>query len=342
MHIPTWSEISREELEYLYTEKGLTTAEIGERFGVTGEAVRHRMARLGLARRGQPWSDCQLRDRLTGDALRQLYVDQGRSMAEIAHAFGVAETTVLARLKKCRINRRDLSAACIHYPRRDFSGDPHEKAYLVGFRQGDLWAGKTNDGPYSTSISIACVSSRPEQIQLFESLFSPYGHVAVTRGRNGPYVQYSLQCCVNWSFDFLLPKQDEIPPWVLDDPQLFTAFLAGYIDAEGSFQLNKDGTSRFCLASYDSGILHQVSEVLADQFAIHCEAPHLTAPKGRVMSGGYRSNGDLWTLAIGSKRALYRLCTLVEPYLKHAKRRHDMAAVQRNVMKRGVVDTEQS
>jgi hypothetical protein len=216
------AQVSREDLSRLYHEDRLTTEEIGQRFG---EVVRYRMAQLDIARRGQPWPSQAIRAQLTCDELKRLYVVEGLSLAKIGQRLGVGETTIHDRLKKCGVDRRDLSEATIRYPRQDFSGNLLEKAYLIGFRLGDLWVGPANNGPFSTSISVACASSRQEQVTLFETLFSPYGHVAVTPGRKGFITQYSLQCCLNQTFDFLLPKQDCIPQWILREDEFFTTFL---------------------------------------------------------------------------------------------------------------------
>src|SRR5205823_9762542 len=38
---------------------------------------------------------------------------------------------------------------------------------------------------------------------------------------------------LNMTFEFLLPKQDAVPEWILESDEPFFAFLAGYVDAEG-------------------------------------------------------------------------------------------------------------
>ena len=39
-------------------------------------------------------------------------------------------------------------------------------------------------------------------------------------------------------FDFLLPKHDAVPLWIRQNPRCAVAFVAGYIDAEGSFHIS--------------------------------------------------------------------------------------------------------
>jgi hypothetical protein len=336
-----WANVSRDELVKLYQDEGWTTQQLGQHFGVSGETIRVHLAQLGVQRRrGKPWASKEARAQLSCEQLRKLYVVDRLSMAAIAQKLGVGETTVWGRLRGCGIESRDLSSSRIQYPRSDFGGDLVEKAYLVGFRQGDLWVARTHDGPFSASISVACVSSRQEQIDLFQELFSRYGHVAVTRAKNGKYIQYDLQCCLNLTFEFLIPKQDRLPEWVEEQEQLFAAYVAGYVDAEGSFQLCRDGTSRFTLGSYDVNLLKQIQQRLATRDAIACPPPRLSAPAGRIMAQGYRSRKDFWTLSVGRKQSLHRLCRLLEPYLKHRKRRSDMLRLYENINRRGVTVSE--
>jgi hypothetical protein len=340
MRKPLLSDVSREELERLYNDELMTTAEIGKIYGVSGEIVRLRMIRFGIPRRGTPWSAKDIRSQLDHNTMGKLYVNERLSMAEIGKQIGVSETTIHSRLKKFNITRRDLSTASIRYPRYDFSGDTIEKAYLYGFRQGDLWVRLTNEGPFCASISVACVSSRYEQVNLFQRLFSSYGHVSVSSGRKGKHIQYSLQCCLNLTFDFLLHKENFIPAWILDDTKLFIPYLAGYVDAEGSFRLMKDGTSRFFLGSCDVMVIHQIQEVLTDRYGVEVPDPRLSIPKGHPTGRIYKSKSDFWSIQIGKKNSLYRLCTLLDPYLIHEKRRTQMSSVLENVIARGVQENK--
>jgi hypothetical protein len=69
---------------------------------------------------------------------------------------------------------------------------------------------------------------------------------------------------------------------------------------------------------------------------VACPPPCLTAPRGTNISGKYKSRHDRWTFGVYRKASLHRLCELLEPHLRHAKRRTDMYAVWANVIERGV------
>ena len=66
----------------------------------------------------------------------------------------------------------------------------------------------------------------------------PYGHVNT---RNGTIGETQVECHLDMSFDFLLPKEDQVPGWVASDDEYFWAFLAGYMDAESHIGLRKAG-----------------------------------------------------------------------------------------------------
>jgi hypothetical protein len=109
--------------------------------------------------------------RLSDEELRRLYLDQGLSTTAIGVRCGYSSASVLRWLRTAGIGRRD-DGGVQRYARADFSGDACEKAYLVGFRIGDLHV-----APQAHSVVIKCTSTRPEQIELFKLLFAPYGHV---------------------------------------------------------------------------------------------------------------------------------------------------------------------
>jgi hypothetical protein len=152
---------------------------------------------------------------------------------------------------------------------------------------------------------------------LIRQLLEPYGHVRITPKING---LTNISCYVNNSFEFLLPKQDRIDDWILSDRKYSIAFSAGYIDAEGCFDIDANGTANLKIESYDVGILNQLYEILI-QLNILCPPPNLIK---RKESAEQRLNKDLSRLGIYRKSSMDRFCFLLEPYLQHQKRRQDM------------------
>jgi hypothetical protein len=154
--------------------------------------------------------------------LRSLYVDEQLSSREVARLRGCSKTAVLSALRRHGIDRRPPRLEPI-YARQSFAGDPLEKAYLIGFRDGDLHVHKANHLESSRTIVIACASARPEQLELIHSLFEPYGRGNVSTTPR----QSVITCWVDLSFSFLLSKSERVSTWITADRACFGAYLAG-------------------------------------------------------------------------------------------------------------------
>ncbi len=329
-------QLDDDEIVLLYTVRRLDLREIARRLNTSRGTVRNRLKARNVVLRTSPEAK---RLQLDSDEIVRLYTTLQFSLRKIAQQFNVDEETIRSRLKARGIVLRDKSAANVIYPRCDFSSDPLEKAYLQGFRLGDLNVRMNSDGPGCATIVISTSTTRAEQINLFCELFSHYGHVNISPPNQRDC--RSVECRLNPSFDFLLPKQDGIPEWILrflqnGDTQPFIAFLAGYIDAEGCFSVKTSGCAEFRLRSYNEITLRQAHATLNDWLGISCPPVYLEKPKGAPTSYGGVYHDDCWHLGIHRKVSLYRLCELLDPYLRHAKRRADMYAVWTNVTARGV------
>ena len=254
------------------------------------------------------------------------YYEEGRTTWEIADLLSINQSAVIYWMNKLGIPRRSKSEALTKSWRADFSGSLEEKSYMLGFRLGDLhvYHVKPNAGQ---TIRVVCASGKMEQIRLIQSMFEPYGHVVVTRKIDGKTM---ISCYLNMSFDFLLPKQDEVEEWILSDEKCSLAFLAGYIDAEGSFGVDMNNSGNLKIESYDVTILSRLHEILT-RAGVECPPPNLIKSKETAKQ---KLNQDLWRLGVYRKTSLDRLCTLLEPYLKHELRRRDMEIVWKNVRER--------
>ncbi len=316
------SEICEADLVRLYCDEGLSLSEVAHRLGWSPSAIYSRLLALGIARR-TAWAHNAVDAGVT--ELRRLYVDEGLSLSAIAARYGCALTTIWRRLQAAGVQCREGGSEP-KYARTDFSGDPAEKAYLVGFRLGDLHTAMEG----TRTIVVKCTSTRTEQVELFRDIFGKYGHVYSDEATKAHRKRQSIgmEVRLNMSFDFLLPKQDAVPEWILATDEAFFAFFAGYVDAEGYFrayyvQKQPKPQGRLEIRSYDVGLLSQLQGGLCDR-GIACPPVRLRVLAGYTNRAGVRSNRDLWGLGIHRKESLRRLFVQIEPYLKHARRRRDM------------------
>jgi hypothetical protein len=246
--------------------------------------------------------------------LQQLYIEQHRSIYQIAGILQCSPATVSRWLKKCGIETRPIGGDVFEYPKADFSGNWGEKAYLLGFRAGDLHVERGE-----RAVRVRCTSTRPEQIRLIEKLFAPYGGIWKSQDREKRGV--GITAHLNLSFDFLVLREDNIPAWVLENDSLFAAYFAGYLDAEGSFILS--GTRMiFKVDSCDRNILHQAWTKL-NALNISFPLPRLVRP-ANTWASGHTSTCDLWRLATESKTLLLKLDDLLGSHLQHEKRKKDL------------------
>jgi hypothetical protein len=260
------------------------------------------------------------------EQLHTLYGEKQQTLAEIAVQFRCSPVTIHKRLKACGIKARPSGGSVFEYPKKDFNGSFFEKAYLIGFRLGDLHVELGN-----WAIRVRCTSTHQEQIDLVRELFEPYGGVWISepKTRRGTGITAHL----NRSFDFLVRQEDTIEPWILNDNDLFAAFWAGYIDAEGSF-INTGNRAYFKVDSGDQGILLQAWQKLTE-LGLQFPKPQLIRPAGTwINQFKLSSHRDLWRLTTEKKTTLLQLCDLISPHLRHQRRIRAMQAVRSNVASR--------
>lgn len=326
----TQIEISPTELRRLYEEESLSQREIAKKLTCSKTAVADRMRKYGIPPRPP---HVLSRFDISEDDLRRLYQEEMLSQTQIAALYGCSQQLVQLKMHKYGIPARSHAEASLvasghSQLRHDFDGDLVTRAYYIGFCRGDIHARMSHES--GQTIEVSCGTSKAEQIELFNTLFAPYGYIwqrkPDERGRTW------MVAFLNLTFGFLLNLQDMIPNWILADPETFRAFLAGYIDAEGSIWIS-NGYAAFALCSYDKNILHQLHGAFL-KLGVECPLPRIHCPKGYTNKYGIRYTKDYWELKIAAKRTLLRLFDLLEPCLKHAKRRQDMLKARVSIEER--------
>lgn len=252
-----------DELRELYINQGLTMTEIAERFNVSETTVRRRLNELNIISRprGPKGSSDLPHLELTEDVLRELYLERKLSIPQIAELYGWGRETVRQRFIEYGIPIRSFSQATLvqhgtYDEYKDFSGDLYEKAYMLGFRLGDLHVRRLHET--SEVITIGCGSTKLEQIELLKQLFEPYGHVSTSKHIRLDFdgmIETRIQCSLNATFEFLEEYVSDLPQWILEHDDIFIAFLGGFTDAEGSFQIlkykNETPRARYSLKNTD-------------------------------------------------------------------------------------------
>src|SRR3989338_10212019 len=216
--------IPQNPLKSFYENKKLSIRKLAKIYNCGATTIQRKLHRYNV--RVRP--SMSIRLDVPKSRIKFLYEEKRKSTIQLAKIYSCSCATILNRFREYNIKTKDASEAHIKYHKNDFSGDLAEKAYIIGFRIGDLHVRKYE--PNGKIISVECASTQPEQVALFHKLFKKYGYVRISVPNRRNVVR--MQCALNQSFQFLLKKEDIIEQWILSDGKLFFAFLAGYIDSE--------------------------------------------------------------------------------------------------------------
>lgn len=257
---------------------------------------------------------------ISKEELIRLYYQEKKSKYKIGAIYGCSFSTVLNRMRDYGFKPLSRSIIQSKYSKKNFVGSDVSKAYMLGFRLGDLNVYKTSEK--SEVIVVRCHTTNQDQVDIMEEVFSKYGQVSVnTSSRNG---SFSINCFVNNSFLFLLPKLELVPEWINSGIGKSKAFLAGYTDAEGNIGVY-DGRARFKIDSYDKYIIFWIYNWFKKNKII-CPEPVKIGKKNQVYNKihGYKYNKDLWRVRVSKVASLEKLLKIIRPYLKHKKRLLDL------------------
>lgn len=326
--------ISPEALKEMYWQRKISSPRIAKIYGCRPEFIRALLRKYKIRIR----TKSEARKLLFGvhiskTQLEVLYQNKKLGSVGIAERFGCSASFIRKKLKEYSIPIRSYGEALAlsnksPYPQKDFSGELEEKAYIMGFSKGDLWVYSASK--LSPTVFIQTNSTIPEFIRLVENLFSPYGYIRKSNpAKNGAIC---IRCSLNRSFDFLLGKKDSVDSWILENTGYFAAFLAGYVDAEGTFCLC-GGNGVFSIRSQDKFILHSIYAKLIN-LGILLRPPQLVRKKGTVDAGGTISNKDIFAVFVYRKDAILKLINLIKPYLKHEQKIIESEVVKNNIIER--------
>lgn len=259
------------------------------------------------------------------ELLVRLYWQDHKSSIRIARIFHCHPMTIRNRIHELGIVKRSPSDARMRYGKQNFSGNSLEKAYLLGFRLGDLNSYRTNVN--SDLIIVRCHTTQNVQVKLIKQLFLSYGQVTVSKSVYG----YNINCYLNKTFRFLLPKHKKVPLYIRSNEARSWAFIAGYVDAEGYFGLNQL-KARFKIDSYDIQILDWMRKIL-QELSVRIIFRQI-AKRGQPQYRTGIFHKDLWRFEINEARSILRFIHTIGPYMRHEKRKADMIICQHNIKDR--------
>ncbi|MCX6704888.1 MAG: hypothetical protein NT162_00940 [Candidatus Woesebacteria bacterium] len=317
--------ISKKELQKLYFKNKLSMFQIANNLGCTHSAIVYKFKKFGLKSRGHIGLSKPIK--LTKNGFEYLYNERGLSLKKIANMAHCSESGLERRFKNYKMVSRGNKNRTCKYKKKNFSGNLIEKAYLIGFRLGDL-----NIMESVSVIQVRCSTTIPAQLRLIKSLFVPYTTPHIAKAKRGTY---EIVCLVNRSFDFLLPKEDKIPNWIQNNKKYFFSFLAGYSDAEGSFYIrkSKNSTGIFEVQTQQKNVIIQIWKNL-QKYKIESPLPSIAKKAGYISPGGGKNNKDMWRISISRKISLWRLLGSLNTYVKHQNKIKDMKRVKLNLQSR--------
>lgn len=251
--------------------------------------------------------------------LLNLYFNKRLSLKEIGDLFGYTPSGIFGVFKRYGVKLRNGSQSSkYHFLRFDFNENDSQKAYMIGFRLGDLHVRKSGE-----IIKVGGGTTKLDQVNLFKNLFRHYGVVYI--GKQDKKGAWHPEVGLNKSFSFLLPKHQRIPALIRNSKKLFLHFLAGYTDAEGNIGCYPRG--RLKIVSYDYGVLKDIGWCLNRFFKV--SPVYFLEKTSRI-----KHNQDALSLILNSRKDLYKILTLLKPLLKHQKRKGDLLYALKNVKNR--------
>ena len=317
--------IKRKNLENLYIKQKLTTYQIADKLNCCQATIWKKLKQFGIKRResSELYSKIPKKEELV-----KLYINKKLSTWAIERKYRYSRSTIHRKLKEYGIRIRNPVESHIIYPRKDFSENLIEKAYLIGFRIGDLRVRKIWNGD---TINVDCGSTKKEQIDLIKQLFRNYGHIWIGKPSSSGKIQ--IETTLNTSFSFLLSKK--VPKWVIEKKKYFFPFLAGFIDAEGSIGIYQN-QAVLQIGNYDSPLLHLINKKL-NEFGIECPKIYENDTSSYIGPEGYGHNQNYWQLRVHKKSSLLNLFELITPHIKHRNKIKALKKAKNNIIYRNKI-----
>lgn len=326
---PTPLAFRKAQLIELYVRQKLSTEAVAKELGCNHVTVLNYLKKYGFPRRSKLGNRKSVS--IDKETLINLYHNKKLTQKQIAQQFGHSRFGIQRWMKIYGIKSRNDSQSHTKYPKKNFNGDLIEKAYMIGFRLGDLNVYKVHE-----LIQARCSTTKMAQVNLIKNLFKQYGNVHIWKAIRGTFEIVAL---LDKSFNFLLPKFDLIDEWIMNNGKYFLSFLAGYADAEGSYYMRKpyyknaqSGWGIFEIDTYDENIIRGIWSRLK---TLNIEASFSKSrSEGSVDKRGIKTNKDVWRLTVSKKQSLWNFIKMLEPYHRHEDKLEALIMVKNNLLLR--------
>lgn len=290
-----------EDLRRLYLGQKLSAMKISRLYGLkypnpkSGESmVLYYLKRFGIKRRDKAEHIRKVTEEMADEWVQRY--QKGESLKQIAGG-EVSPVTVFLHLRKRGVQLRDKIEALIEtitkHPKTTFSGDPNERAYLIGFARGDLYVTR-----HGRAIRVKTGTTHQAMIELFQGLFGPYGPVYVyPRKSKLTQFEWSLDSDLDQSFQFMREGSNQAPDGIGAVRENLLSFIAGLIDTEGSILMHRKSRwigFEITIVNMNQDLLESVGKSLSWLgYSWSLRKTHQKFNRAGIMP-----EGDLWRIEI--------------------------------------------
>jgi hypothetical protein len=214
------------------------------------------------------------------------------------------------------------------YWRGPFSGGETERAYLLGYRAGDLNAFQ----PSANTVVARVSTTHQAMLEMFERTFAPYGHCeAVPRQVFLTGYDWQIRAILGNSFSFLVTKPAHPP----NETNHFYAFVAGFSDSDCNWSVNNGNGKthyKFALTSADYKLLGELKVSFEKKgyhplLAITREKDTVKVMKGLRETRQITLKKDTWALKMNRKEEVKALARVILPFSRHSEKMRRMCLV---------------
>lgn len=261
---------------------------------------------------------------LIRQVLGELHNRKRLSLLQISRIVGKSYTKIWGICRALEIRTRSVAEADQNsaelrskHRRTSFGGTKEEKAYMLGFRNGDLTAWQAS----GTAVMVTSTTTHRAFASLFRELFEKYGHIyQYPMHEKDKGYKWKVAVRLDNSFKFLVKTPMETIQWAASNERLFVNWLAGMIDSDGYIHISGNyAYTRVRLVLYNTNelLLHAIRRIL-DGLGYHSNGPYRKSEKGKTTPHGITYTKDMWVLALQRTKEAQKLLEYLP--LRHSEK----------------------